>query len=129
MDDQFDVNEMLLRAVYPPNIRPDMWHGKRITSAAFKDKRGLSVDRLYNRQVDEGVRFMRTKLHGHIVSVTVNDCNNVSAHVVYCPSPNNIFHSEIHGSPDTILLNEDQCLALSRRAVVVSYEEMSIISK
>ena len=64
-----------------------------------------------------------------IVSVTVNDCNSVSAHLVYCPSPNNIFHSEINGSPDTILLNDDQCLALSRRAVVVSYEETSVISK
>ena len=120
---------MILRAVYLASKRLGMWHGKRITSAAFKDKRGLSVDRLYDRQVDEGVRYMRTKLHGHIVSVTVNDCNSVSAHLVYCPSPNNIFHSEINGSPDTILSNEDHCLALSRRAVVVSYEETSVISK
>lgn len=91
MGDQLDVNEMILRAVYLASKRLGMWHGKRITSAAFKDKRGLSVDRLYDRQVDEGVRYMHTKLRDHIVSVTVNDCNSVSAHLVYCHSPNNIF--------------------------------------
>lgn len=129
MDDQFDPSELLLRAVYPPDRRPDMWHGNRVSSAAFKDKNGLSVDRLYDRNIDDGIRSMRTKLHGHIISITVNDCNNVSAHVVYRPSQNNAYHSEIHGSPDTIILDDYQCLILSRKAVVVSREETTIISK
>ncbi len=50
MTDQFEANEKLFRAVYPPNIIPMFWkENGEISSAAFKDKKGLSVERAGNR--------------------------------------------------------------------------------
>ena len=46
MTEQFDIYERLYRAVYPPEIMPMFWkENGEISSAVFKDKRGLSVER------------------------------------------------------------------------------------
>ena len=43
MTEQFDIHERLYRAVYPPEIMPMFWkENGEISSAVFKDKRGLS---------------------------------------------------------------------------------------
>ena len=44
MTEQFDIYERLYRAVYPPEIMPMFWkENGEISSAVFKDKRGLPV--------------------------------------------------------------------------------------
>ena len=46
MAELFDMYERLYRAVYPPNIMPLFWkEDGQLSSAAFKDKKGLSVER------------------------------------------------------------------------------------
>ena len=50
MTEQFDIYERLYRAVYPPEIMPMFWkENGEISSAVFKNKRGLSVERAENR--------------------------------------------------------------------------------
>lgn len=78
MDNNFDEKEMLLRVVLPDDI---YWKDDgSISSAAFKDSNGLSVDRVNNRSLSEAVGY----IHNHfpqriIVSVEVQDCNSVKA--------------------------------------------------
>ena len=36
MDETFDERELLLRAVWPENRRPDFWENGRLSSAALK---------------------------------------------------------------------------------------------
>ena len=53
MDETFSEQESLLRAVYPATRRPDFWNNGRLSSAALKDKRGLSEERLCERDSRE----------------------------------------------------------------------------
>ena len=62
---------------------------------------------------------MRKKgLQGTVISVTVKDCRGVNAHLVYKPEPDDIYHSEIHGSDTSIILSRSQAKKLAQKAVV-----------
>ncbi len=53
MVDEFNDDEKLYRAVYPPEIFDLFWKKDgTLTSAAFRDKRGLSVERGFYREDD-----------------------------------------------------------------------------
>ena len=116
MDGTFNENELLLRAVWPPNRRPDFWENGRLSSAALKDKRGLSVNRTYDLPLENAVLIMSEQFSGLIVSISVAACNAVDAYVKYCPSQTNVYHSEIHGSPTEVMLNDTQAFLLARQA-------------
>ncbi len=116
---EFDEMELLLRAVWPANQRPNFWRNGKLSSAAFKDKNGLSVNRVYDQSLQESINFIRKTLTGVIVSLTVKDCNTVQAYVKYCPSSTNKYHSEIHGSKTEIMLSDTQALSLARKAILV----------
>lgn len=119
MDETFDDREQLLRAVFPANRRPDFWRRDgRLSSAALKDKNGLSVDRTYDRTMDEAVNAMIKRLQGFIVSITVQDCNAVEACIKYKPSHANPYHSEIHGSGSEVMLSDVQALRLASSATI-----------
>lgn len=118
MDSIFSSDELLLRAVYPENKKPRFWHNGKLSSAAFKDKRGLSVDRMGDRTLDVSIASMRRKFQGSIVSVTVATCNSVNAYLRYLPSAQNRYHSEIHGSETRIELSDYQALKLTRSAII-----------
>lgn len=116
MDGTFNENEQLLRAVWPANRRPDFWENGRLSSAALKDKRGLSVNRTYDLPLENAVLIMSEQFSGLIVSISVAACNAVDAYVKYCPSQTNVYHSEIHGSPTEVMLNDTQAFLLARQA-------------
>ena len=124
MKDEFDGSEKLYRAVYPKDLYQKRGSG-RISSAAFLDRKGqgLSVDRGNNREDAEVVNDMRKRLHGCILSVRVEDCRNVKAIVLYKPSHENKYHSEIHGSEKAPLLSAEQRLFLASTAKIVSVQE------
>ena len=120
MNQQFEAAEKLYRAVYLPTVVKMFWkENGTLSSAAFADKRGLSVDRGYGRTDEEVVEDILKRLYGYIFSVLVEQCWNVNADVSYLPSKKNIYHSEIHGSKDSKLLNKHQrrYLALSAQLV------------
>lgn len=116
MNDVFGKEEYLLRAVFPESKRPDYWSNGHLSSAAFKDSKGLSVDRTGTRSLHDSVECIRKHLNGFIVSLTVTACYSVHAELIYLPSASNPFHSEIHGSKTQIELTPYQAFFLSRKA-------------
>lgn len=117
MNEIFDDREKLLRAVWPPDRRPDFWINGRLSSAALKDKRGLSVERTYDRTLGSSIASMRTRFRGYIVSFSVPACKAVYACLRYKPN-SNIYHCEIHGSETEVELSDTQALLLARGAVL-----------
>lgn len=124
MDSKFDENESLLRAVYPASTHPNFWKGARISSAALKDKKGLSVTRTYDRTVGESVKLMTQYFKGAIVAITVQACNDVQAYIKYAPSNQNKYHSEIHGSETQVVLSSEQAFKLAKQATLEFQPEM-----
>ena len=109
MNQDFENDEKLFRAVYPPEIAKMYWKTKgELSSAAFADKRGLSVDRGADRSDSDAVSCMLSRLMGYIVSVSVGICRDAEAEVYFMPSKSNPYHTEIHGSKDTVLLSKHQ---------------------
>lgn len=111
---QFNDDELLLRAVLS---RPWFWKDGKLSSAALKTSNGLSVDRTYDRTLEESIAYMLQNLTGSVVTFTLDDCKSVNALVKYRPT-HNIYHSEIHGSKDNPRLSSPQAKELALRAVV-----------
>ena len=121
MTDRFELQEILYRAVYPPEIMPMFWkENGKISSAVFKDKNGLSVERGCNRTDKAVVDSMRLFFYGAIISVLVMDCVECNSLVRYLPSQRSRYHSEIHSSCDRKLLSQSQCKHLAEMARVVA---------
>lgn len=121
MTDWIYDEEKLFRAVLPLDmfIRKD----GTLTSAAFKDSQGLSVDRSGFRSDKEVVDAMRkNKFKGRIVSVTAGYCREINSMPLYKPSRSNIYHSEIHKDEKQVRLSSKQCKELARMAETVSNE-------
>ncbi|MBR5357919.1 MAG: hypothetical protein IK128_01750 [Clostridiales bacterium] len=122
MDNVFAPEEQLYRAVYPPEQASMFWRRDgSVSSAAFADPKGLSVERGYYRDISIVIAEMQKRFTGAIVSVSVGDCLNTDAVVRYLPSNKNPFHSEIHGSRTVPLLSKTQRFYLARRAVIRFY--------
>lgn len=120
MDNNFSQNEFLLRAVYPENIKPFYWKNGHLSSAALKDKKGLSVDRTYSRDLlTSAIEMRKRNLKGYIFSFSVKSCLKVNTYLFYNPSKENIYHSEIHSSKTRVELTDHQAYILSREAKVV----------
>lgn len=117
MDNTFEDNEKLYRAVYPPS-HPGMFWKKdgSISPSAFADPKGLSVERGLNRDTSEIINKMRKKFTGCIISLNTKNCRDVKAVVKYMPSKDNEYHSEIHGSDTVVLLNKSQRFHLAQVA-------------
>ena len=118
MDNIFKKDEKLYRAVYPPEIMDMYWkRDGSISSAAFADPKGLSVDRGNYRSDREVIVDLRSRFSGRIISVYVKNCLDTGAVVRYLPSRTNIYHSEIHGSISNPLLSKSQRRFLADKAV------------
>ena len=120
MTEQFDAYEKLYRAVYPPNIMSMFWkENGQLSSAAFKDKNGLSVERDGGRDEKSVIDSMRLFFYGCFIKILVQDCEKCNAVVKYLPTQRSIYHSEIHGSADKRLLSQSQCKYLAQMAAIV----------
>jgi len=118
MDNTFEDDETLLRSVKP--IELFMHKDGTLTSAAFKDSDGLSVDRTGDHTLEQAVEFAQHHLTGVIVGVTVLQCKQVEAVVKYLPVPDNNYHSEIHRNEEKLRLNDRQAENLSKRAHILN---------
>lgn len=117
MDNTFEGDERLYRAVYPPSHPALFWtRDGKLSPSAFADPQGLSVERGYYRPTDEIVAKMKKNFIGCIVSVSVKDCRDVNAVVRYKPTKGNEYHSEIHGSDKVVLLDREQRFYLAQAA-------------
>ena len=122
LPDKFEDKERLYRAVYPHKIfwKYDEKGRLSLSSAALRDKNGLSVDRGYFRGDQEVIESMQKRLEGRIISFEVLDCQEVGASVKYKPSLSNEYHSEVHGGENQITLSAMQRKKLSRVARILT---------
>ncbi len=121
MDNCFDDSEKLYRAVYPPEIADIFWKKDgSVSSAAFADPKGLSVDRGYFRSDADVILSMKKRFTGHILSLYAKNCTDTGAILRYMPSKSNPYHTEIHGSETTILLSKSQRHELARKSRLIS---------
>ncbi len=121
MDNTFQNTEKIYRAVYPPEVADIFWKKDgSISSAAFADPKGLSVERGDYRKDNDVISSMRKKFSGHIISLYVKNCTDTGAVVIYTPSRTNIYHSEIHGNEKTALLSKSQRRYLANHAVILT---------
>ncbi|MDE7365251.1 MAG: hypothetical protein K2N27_10315 [Ruminococcus sp.] len=97
---------------------------KTISSAAFKDQRGCSVDRQADRNCEEVrnqlyVRFYQTKASiCAVADVSFKDCCDANALVKEEPLEDNPFHCEIHRSDTQAELSKGQLKKLAQNANV-----------
>lgn len=119
-----DGQEKLLRAVWKERI-PRLWNEKtnRPSSAAFKDSKGLSVDRAGGRSDADAVEYAKAHLQGVMTAATVDMCREIKASPKYLPSRSNPYHSEIHGSDWQVPLSPEQALFLAQHVVILSASE------
>ena len=115
-DEPLNNADLLLRSVWPANRRPDFWKGNRLSSSAFKDPKGLSVSRVFDRPRTEAVNWMKTHLQGPVYSITYKACIEANTDVKNKPSQVVPYHYEIHGGTETVELSDEQALLLSRAA-------------
>ncbi|MBE5899338.1 MAG: hypothetical protein E7279_07015 [Lachnospiraceae bacterium] len=121
MDNIFPKTEKLYRAIYPPKVSAMYWRKDgTISSAAFADSQGLSVERGDFRSDNVVVNSMLERFTGYIVSLYARDCFNVGAILRYLPSNNSVYHSEIHGSESKKLLSKSQRYYLAKKARIVN---------
>lgn len=120
MDNVFVNSEKLYRAVYPQNVRPNFWkENGQISSAVFKKKDGISVERGYFRTDDEVIEEMKKFFpENSYISVNVGQCKQVDAVVKYLPTARSKYHSEIHGSEERVVLSPSQAKHLAKVAKI-----------
>lgn len=111
-----NINEILYR-----NIRIDdiCWDCEfnRPSPSAFKDKNGLSVEKLANRNENEIIKNLNVRFHRDkkkaIVKISVKKCLDIKLYPVDKPTKKNKFHAEIHNGPNNDkLIDDDKCLCL-----------------
>lgn len=117
MDDTFANHEKLYRAVYPPELVEMFWRKDgTLSSAAFADPKGLSVDRGDHRPDQDVITDMKKRFSGRIVYLYVKNCLEAGALLKYLPSKTNRYHSEIHGNSGSRLLSRSQRRFLASKA-------------
>ena len=119
MDNTFPNCEKLYRAVFPESYMQMFWRKDgTVSSAAFTDKQGLSVERGDFREDENVIEEMRKFFHGCIISLTVEQCRDVDAVIKYKPSKRSEHHSE-----EVPLLSKSQRKKLAERAKIEYYEK------
>lgn len=118
MDDTFKDEEKLYRAVVPK----DMYFKENgtLTSAAFKDSSGCSVDRGDNRTDEEAAIFMKKNLEGEIYRIQVSNCREKEIHIQYEPEEENPYHSALYKNSAKEKMTQGQCKHLASVAVLVA---------
>lgn len=123
MDNTFPNCEKLYRAVFPESYMQMFWRKDgTVSSAAFMDEEGLSVERGNFREDKSVIEEMHKFFKGCIISLRVEQCKNVDAIVKYKPSQRSKYHSEIHGSEEKPLLSKSQRRKLATAAKIEYYE-------
>lgn len=119
-------DEFLYRSVSEMN-----WNTRenRVSSSAFKNKDGVSVDRdALFRTEQECVNALVDRFdHRAICKIKAQDVRIASALPKYLPTSDNQYHSEIHGSDADKSLKNSVVKAILKKIIVV-YEKSKSVS-
>ena len=120
--DRIDDNEILYRVV--KKSFPDHFINGAPTAALFMDEGGASVDRDGGRTEEAIVnkfkkRFKRQDDYLTSVKISAQDCRNIETYPNPCNNTKNIFHAEIHDTPDVKLISLYKAIQLALRCELV----------
>ena len=125
MDERFALNECLYRGLHPMWIEDD----NTVSSAAFKDSGGVSVDRDGGRCQQECVdRLLEAipQLAG-VCKLSVGDVEACDAITVYRPLSDNEYHSEIHDFVGQVQIkSKSKAKKLSSKSRIVFKKKMGL---
>lgn len=117
LDKKINEDEYLYRGIIDINWD---FNNNRPSSAAFKDSKGVSVDRDARRKEKDCVDFLNSKKDFFaICKVQAKDIKQRNAIINYLPNENNIYHSEIHNSVDIIQMKGSKPKKIRDDSIVV----------
>ncbi|WP_144603642.1 hypothetical protein [Algoriphagus algorifonticola] len=114
--------EILYRAV---KSYSNWWKEKenRPSSAAFKDSRGVSVDRDFGKEESDIVRGLKKRFEVKaVVKIETLFCRKIGAKPMPKPIPKIPEHAEIHRSDTIIELTSSQARSLAKNCKIVFSE-------
>lgn len=109
-------SECLYRAINPIYFREEGY-----SSAAFKDRNGVSVDRDAGREEPDIIAFLLAGFASGwgAARVTAKDCWVCNTFPVVKPEPDNPYHAEIHQSQDRVGLSQGRAKCLTKAAILL----------
>ena len=119
LSEKIDDEEYLYRRV---PLKPIFWvpNENRISSALFKDSKGVSVDRQGQRTEEDVINTFTASFELRaVVKLKVEDCRKIGTYVQYKPIPENLFHSEITESETEISIKSSKARKLQEASIVV----------
>lgn len=111
-ESEIQDGEILYRAIHPSfwNYEED-----RPTSALFKDRKGVSVDRDGNRNENEAVNFLlKSRNNFGAGKLNAGQTRNIGTYLQPDKTPDNDFHALIIESESKIQLSNGKAKELSR---------------
>lgn len=116
-----EPKEVLYRKIHSKQFNEN---SKEISSAAFKDKKGCSVNKLAGRNENDIISYYKTKWETPykmkaIVKITVQECLDIPTYPVNKPTCNNRFHAEIHDSACQIEISQIKARLLAKKVKIV----------
>lgn len=119
LNNQINDEEYLYRTIRPLKFLWD-FSRNRPSSAAFKDKAGLSVDRSADRNEEEIIESLNKRFPDSkaIVSISHQECKEIDVLVLYAPSKANKYHSEIHESVDKKCISNIKAKKLANQVCI-----------
>ena len=118
MNDNFSAGEYLYRGLHQLWLKDD----NSVSSAAFKDSGGVSVDRAGGRPEKDCIDRMAGALPTIIglSKLTCGDVVDCGALPRYLPLKENVYHSEIHDSEEQVQIKKNsKAKKLASKSVVV----------
>lgn len=110
--------ETLYRAIRPLDFLWD-FDFDRPSSAAFKDKDGLSCDKLDDRQENEVFKTLRKRFETRaIVKIKVKQCLKIGVYPKDAPSKQNKYHAEIWENEHEKLISSQKRRLLADRVEI-----------
>ncbi|MEA3445309.1 MAG: hypothetical protein U9R19_11370 [Bacteroidota bacterium] len=101
------------------------YENNKPSSAIYKDSKGVSVDRDYNRNESDCIKkLIESKDFFAVCKIKKEKVVDNNAVVKYLPIDNNIYHSEIHDSEVKIQLKGSKPKKLRDNSFVVHKREL-----
>mgnify|MGYP000046163122 CR=1 FL=1 len=113
MEKKVEDSENLFRAIRPDDMFWKNEEKTKLSSAAFKDRNGLSVDRQGTRTEEESIQKIKNSFTGKIAYTAAGVCYSNGIMVDYCPTEENLYHCEIIRNHEKKLLSKSQAKFLA----------------
>ncbi len=118
-----EPNEILYRKIHSKQFEE---YSKKVSSSAFIDRKGCSVNKLAGRNENEIINYYENKWEipykmKAIVNITVQECLDISVYPIDDNSnkPNHHFHTEIHDSACKIEISKIKARLLAKKVKIV----------